>query len=73
MDFAHKIGTTMSLFNSFQIFTPTTGESPGLFPGQIVSKIAKKCDLTHSDQSESMFNTINGLCAQDRDHYEPFQ
>ena len=55
MDFTHKIGTTMNLFNSFQIFTPTTGESPGAFPGQIVPKIAKKYDLTHIDQPKSMF------------------
>ena len=47
----------MNLFNSFQIFTPTTGESPGAFPGQIVPKIAKNrnfCDLTQRDYPESM-------------------
>ena len=73
MDFAHKIGTTMNLFNSFQIFTPTTGESPGSFPGQIVPKIAQNVIWPTVINLNRCLNTINGLYVQDRDHCKPFQ
>ena len=39
MNITHKIWINTNIFNSFQIFSPTTGGSPGSFPGVIWAKI----------------------------------